>query len=223
MGAPRARAPPGRDGAGARALKTLITLIGTAGAQKMSGARIARAKRRAISSTCRCSSGSRASWSHLQPTITGTAHLVKERAFSCHLRIESRLSRRHRSNMSSTAAASLHTSGSIDSKCEPPMSHTLNVISCPCTLTVFSMKLTPCVGSCVSSNVPSTYRTMRLVLPTPLSPTSATFTNGGCGPVGCCAVEVLAMSVNVFFLALPRRNKPRRVGPRGGVGFGLTL
>ena len=76
MGAPRARAPLGRDGAGARALKTLITLIGTAGAQKMSGARIARAKRRAISSTFRCSSsGSRASWSHLQPTITGTAHL----------------------------------------------------------------------------------------------------------------------------------------------------
>ena len=46
--------------------------------------------------------------------------------------------------------------------------------SLPCNHTVLSMKLTPSVGSCVSSNVPSTYWFIRLVFPTVGSPSIAT-------------------------------------------------
>ena len=82
--------------------------------------------------------------------------------------------------MKSSAAASLHTSGSIDSlSLPPPMSQIEKVTSCCCSRTVRSMKLTPCVGSCVSSYSFSTYRTISDVLPTFASPSSAILMSGG--------------------------------------------
>eukprot|EP00962_Isochrysis_galbana_P047148 scaffold19183_cov112-Isochrysis_galbana.AAC.2 len=127
-------------------LKTLVTLMGTDGAQKMRGALMAFANWCDIESTCCCSStGASSIRSNLQPTSSGMAHLFRSRAFWCHTRIESSVSGLDRSNSSSIAAASLHTSGSIDSKslC-PPMSQMEKVTSWPRRLTDFSMKLTPC-------------------------------------------------------------------------------
>mmetsp|Transcript_30682 Transcript_30682/g.97902 ORF Transcript_30682/g.97902 Transcript_30682/m.97902 type:complete len:221 (+) Transcript_30682:330-992(+) len=164
-------------------LKTLVTLIGTDGAQKTSGALMAFANWWLICTMCRCSSSGASSMrSNLQPTRTGVANLFRSRAFWCQTRIRSSVSGLERSKSSSIAAASLHASGSIDSKSLwPPMSQIENVTSCPRMLTVFSMKLTPCVCSSVSSNVPSMNRFISDVLPTWLSPSRATLMSGRSG------------------------------------------
>jgi hypothetical protein len=94
-----------------------------------------------------CSSrGKVAKVSNLVPIRNGMAVLLKPRACRYHSLTEFNVDFRDRSNMKSSATASLQTSGSMLTNSRwPPKSHMEKVIVVRRTEMVFSMKLTPAI------------------------------------------------------------------------------